>query len=293
MEEDQDLQSPSSDSPSLPSPTWQSLQSSPTHPTSECLLVHNITPAQRTRLVNWVTDVMLKLDCMPNALFLAVKIADLFLKRCDLPQNRDDLHSIGLISMFLASKYMDRTPIRLKKLHQNVGFSLISTDVIKMREKMVLETICCELSVVTVLDALDVLLWDLDLTGVVAKTSECIAVLTLLDADISAIEATKLATVCVFTAVMVYDEDGLEWVVMASGVEKGELQGDVELVYSFLMDLQSHPEPISAMVNLEFEFGNDEEHPLFQFSDPILEAESLNLLTMKRARCPPPNSPQY
>jgi hypothetical protein len=75
--------------------------------TDNCLQLHNITPALRARMVDWMIEVLTNFRCDDQTFFLAVSLLDRFLKGQTSPQEIGDLHLMGVTSMFIASKYED------------------------------------------------------------------------------------------------------------------------------------------------------------------------------------------
>lgn len=233
----------------------------------------------RGRMVDWIVDVMLKMDCFPNSIFVAVKVMDGFFKGCEIRQNQGDLLSVGMVAMFIASKYMDRCPIRMATLYQVVGYERVTKDALRMREVMMLNTINCNVSFSTPLDALEVLMDELSLDGVLAKSSELIILLIQLDAVLSALPPSKQATIAVFITCMTYTPLALPYVLQLTGFGREEIEGECELVYTFLMDFSVNWQSCqSVFVNLGCALGTDDAHPLFRFDDEELELEAARLL---------------
>lgn len=51
-------------------------------------------------------------------MFRAVQIMDRYFKYCPNSLGMQDLHAIGVTSMYMASKLEDSTPIPLQKVHE-------------------------------------------------------------------------------------------------------------------------------------------------------------------------------
>lgn len=66
---------------------------------------------------------------------------DRYFKACKHVLPMSDLHIIGVVSMFLASKYEDVIPLSLKIVYNKVGHKKLSTDQILSREIEVLEAL--------------------------------------------------------------------------------------------------------------------------------------------------------
>ena len=268
---------------SFPQAVWLQLQLNSAPSTLNCLAKHGINVHMRARMVDWIVDVMLKMDSCPNSIFVAVKVMDGFFKGCELRQNQGDLLSIGMVSMFLASKYLDRYPIRMATLYQKVGFERVSKDALRLREAMILSTLDFSMSHSTPLDALDLLMSELGLTGVMAKTCELIILLIQLEPDLAALAAAKQATSAVFITCMTYAPSALPYILHLSGYCRGEIERECDLIYNFIMDFSSRGQMYQSIFeNLHCSSGTDDAHPLFRFENAALEQEAARLLEEAR-----------
>ena len=63
----------------------------------------DINAKMRSILVDWLTEVHLKFELMPETLYLTINIVDRFLSMKVVP--RRELQLVGISSMLLASKY--------------------------------------------------------------------------------------------------------------------------------------------------------------------------------------------
>ena len=75
-------------------------------------LKHNgISEEYRTKMLDWMVEVCLSFKCAPRTYFLAVEILDRYMGSSKGLVNKD-IHPIGVVSIFLASKYEDISPIK-------------------------------------------------------------------------------------------------------------------------------------------------------------------------------------
>ena len=99
------------------------------------LLHHKVTERMRTRMIDWMIEVLTNYKCDDNTLFLAVNTMDRYFK--GLNENSvqpADLHLIGVAAMFMASKYEDIYPLRLKIVHEKIAHKKLSCLEIKEKE---------------------------------------------------------------------------------------------------------------------------------------------------------------
>ena len=98
---------------------------------------HKITPRMRTRMADWMIEVLSNYNCDDLTYFESINVMDRYFKECEnrniilLPE---DLHLIGVTSMFIASKYHDIRPLRLKTVQEKIAHEKLSCEEIKNKE---------------------------------------------------------------------------------------------------------------------------------------------------------------
>jgi hypothetical protein len=87
-----------------------------------------ISKEYRTKMIDWMIEVCTSFRCSDRTWFLAVQIFDRYLhlmKGKKLFKN-SDVHSIGITSMYLASKFEDVYPINSLIAHEKISHKAIS-----------------------------------------------------------------------------------------------------------------------------------------------------------------------
>mmetsp|Transcript_31345 Transcript_31345/g.5647 ORF Transcript_31345/g.5647 Transcript_31345/m.5647 type:complete len:84 (-) Transcript_31345:212-463(-) len=79
-----------------------------------CLANHNITEELRAKMIDWMVEVLKACDCSDSTFFLSVKLMELYFSKETIPIQINDIHLIGVVCMFIASKYHDIQPLRMK-----------------------------------------------------------------------------------------------------------------------------------------------------------------------------------
>ena len=102
---------------------------------------HAIEAQHRAKMVDWMIEVLASFKCCDQTFFLSVNIMDRYFKSCKQALPMADLHIVGVVSMFLASKYEDVIPLSLKIVYNKIGHKKLSTDQILSREIEVLEAL--------------------------------------------------------------------------------------------------------------------------------------------------------
>jgi hypothetical protein len=91
----------------------------------------------RTRMVDWMIEVLSNYHCDESTYFESVNLMDRYFKEC-VTKNQvlqpAELHLIGVTSMFIASKYQDIYPLRLKIVKDKIAHNKLSCEEIKDKE---------------------------------------------------------------------------------------------------------------------------------------------------------------
>ncbi|XP_031499091.1 putative cyclin-B3-1 isoform X2 [Nymphaea colorata] len=74
-------------------------------PADYMVIQTDITPRMRAILINWLIEVHMKFELMPETLFLMVELLDRFLSANVIKKN--DMQLVGLTTLLIASKYED------------------------------------------------------------------------------------------------------------------------------------------------------------------------------------------
>lgn len=72
-------------------------------------------------MVDWMIEVFTNFKCDDLTFFIAVSLMDRYFMGCAKEQKIGDLHIIGVTSMFLASKYEDIYPLKMKTVFEKIG----------------------------------------------------------------------------------------------------------------------------------------------------------------------------
>lgn len=106
----------------------------------EFLEQHKITERMRTRMIDWMIEVLTNYKCDDNSFFLAVNTMDRYFKAMEQMQLQPaELHLIGVTAMFMASKFEDIYPLRLRIVHEKIAHKKLSTNEIKNKETDICE----------------------------------------------------------------------------------------------------------------------------------------------------------
>jgi len=98
------------------------------------LASHKVTERMRVRMIDWMIEVLTNYKCDDNTFFIAVNTMDRFFKAYDTAIQPGELHLIGVAAMFMASKYEDIYPLRLRIVHEKIAHKKLSCQEIKEKE---------------------------------------------------------------------------------------------------------------------------------------------------------------
>lgn len=87
---------------------------------------HKINAEIRTKMVDWMVEVLSVYKCEQETFFLSVYIMDSYIFKSPAVITTDDVHVIGMTAMFVASKFEDVIPIRMSSLVSKIGHDLFS-----------------------------------------------------------------------------------------------------------------------------------------------------------------------
>ena len=91
-------------------------------------------------MIDWMIEVLTNFKCDDQSFFTAVSLMDRYFRRCANIKTINDLHLIGITSMFLASKFEDIQPLRMLTIFEKIAHKKVSIDSIKTLE---LEMVDC------------------------------------------------------------------------------------------------------------------------------------------------------
>ena len=122
-------------------------------------------------MIDWMIEAQISFKCDDQTFFLAASLLDRYLKNKSDTRDINDLHIIGVTSIFIASKYEDIRPLKMKVVFEKCAHKKLSIDAIKSQELDILKAINFDMNIPTVLDFLRYYLQEVLCIGYVGKTS--------------------------------------------------------------------------------------------------------------------------
>lgn len=105
------------------------------------LINHSITPYMRMKMVDWMIEIFTTIPTKEITFFISVNIMDRFFYYSKKEYKSDNLHLIGICSIFLAFKYSETFPIKLDFVVEKIAHNKFKKDEILKMENEILKTL--------------------------------------------------------------------------------------------------------------------------------------------------------
>lgn len=100
---------------------------------------HDITSQIRTKLVDWLYEVMFAYKCEDSCIYLTFHIMDSYIYKSKTKFTNNDIHLIGVSSLLIASKSEDMSPLDLGTVKSKIAHNKFSEKDLKKKESQILE----------------------------------------------------------------------------------------------------------------------------------------------------------
>lgn len=121
---------------------------------------HNINSSSRTKMVSWMMEIFASYASEPLSFFLAVEIMDNYLQKAPKKFNENDIHLIGMVSMYMASKMEDIIPLHMVHIKTKIGHDKFTQSEIIMMERDILKVLNWDIILITIYDVVKTFLSD-------------------------------------------------------------------------------------------------------------------------------------
>jgi hypothetical protein len=82
-------------------------------------------------MVDWMIEVLTNFKCDDETFFLSINLMDRYFEATKKSISAAELHKLGVTSMFIASKYEDYHPIKMKIVYERITHKKIPIEDIK------------------------------------------------------------------------------------------------------------------------------------------------------------------
>ena len=107
----------------------------------DLLVRHKVDPSVRTKMVDWMIEVLYAYHSDAPTLFLAVHLFDSYIAKSETVLTNNEIHLTGIVCIYLASKMEDLIPLRMSHVKAKIGHNKFSEKKIREKEKIILQTI--------------------------------------------------------------------------------------------------------------------------------------------------------
>ena len=109
-------------------------------------------------MVDWMIEVLTNFRCDDQTFFLAISLMDRYFKNTEGVKEVSDLHVTGVTTMFIASKFEDIYPLKMKTVYEKIAHKKLQIAKIKTLELDIMSAIDYKIHAPTILDFLKVYL---------------------------------------------------------------------------------------------------------------------------------------
>ena len=117
---------------------------------------HKISASVRAKMIDWMIEVLCIYKCTDMTFFVAANYMDTYFARTDVKHELNDLHLIGVASMYVATKYEEICPLRIGVMQSKISHGKFTKEEIKGKETDILAALNFECSPVTILNFIEV-----------------------------------------------------------------------------------------------------------------------------------------
>lgn len=100
---------------------------------------HDITPQIRTKLVDWLFEVLYAYKCDEPTFYMTMHLFDAYLFKCQKKLTNSDIHLIGITCLYVSSKFEDYIPLDMNTVRNKIAHGKFSEKQIQNKEKQLLE----------------------------------------------------------------------------------------------------------------------------------------------------------
>lgn len=122
---------------------------------SNSLANHKISASVRAKMVDWMIEVLCSYKCSDMTFFVACNYMDMYFQRTAVKHELNDLHLVGVASMYVATKFEEITPLRISVMHAKISHGKFSKEEIKNKETDIIQALNFECSPITILNFLE------------------------------------------------------------------------------------------------------------------------------------------
>ena len=102
---------------------------------------HSISHEIRTKLVDWIFEVLFAYKCNDNTFYLTIHLIDAYLKKVKSKLGNSDIHLLGVTCLYIASKFEDMSPLDLETIKTTIAHNKFTDKEIRIKEREIIKTL--------------------------------------------------------------------------------------------------------------------------------------------------------
>lgn len=173
---------------------------------------HDITSGLRSKMVDWMIEVLSSYRMSEETFFRSVHLMDAYLRLCRPRLEGKDLHLIGVTAMFAAAKYEEIHPLKLTVVYDKIARKKFKKSEILETESLIIEALGFRLETPSIYDIARHALHELHLsltehsTKYLAKILLYLSKMTLFNHELAEESQPLLAAAVAFIALKTLEQ---------------------------------------------------------------------------------------
>ena len=160
-------------------------------------------------MVDWMVEVTTAFALDQRTIFLSVSIMDQYLRKEKKKLESQDLHTIGVCAMWMASKYEDMHPVSLRSAVNKIAHGAMTREQLMKAEIRIFKTLGFTLSLPTPFDFIELLISNMKVNGEeigvrdsVKQKATYLALVALHNTEFLSFHPSHLASACLYAALV-------------------------------------------------------------------------------------------
>lgn len=126
---------------------------------------HPLHNTIRSKMVDWMIEVFFAYKSDPSTFFLAIDLMDRYLAAVPKKVRDEDIHLLGVVCIFIASKMEDVAPLRMSHIIHTISHNKFTEKQIKKKEKEILTVLDFKLVITSSYEIIGTIIADLEVNN--------------------------------------------------------------------------------------------------------------------------------
>ena len=126
---------------------------------------HPLHNSIRTKMVDWMIEVFYAYKSDPSTFFMAIDLMDRYLAASSKKIGDGDIHLLGVVCIFIASKMEDIAPLRMSHIIHTISHNKFTERQIRKKEKEILTVLDFKLVITSSYELIGTIIADLEVNN--------------------------------------------------------------------------------------------------------------------------------